>query len=136
MEERRVARCPPPPADADELGKQVGPEPAFACELTAERDVLEPRGPLPAPPWCADAADGAGEQEAAQIDESGAASAQALWRPAAKIASRYLAPYFGARDRAGEGDAQAALEAPRGFEDVEIAIAAPGVVTTPALRSP
>jgi hypothetical protein len=48
----------------------------------------------------------------------------------------YLAPYLTARGRAGEHDAQAALEPPPGFEDVEIAVTEPGMLATPALRAP
>jgi sulfide:quinone oxidoreductase len=59
---------------------------------------------------------------AAEPDDGaeGRTSAQALWRPAAKIAGRYLAPYLAARDR----DAEPAAERPLGFEEVEIAVEA------------
>ena len=58
----------------------------------------------------------------------GSASQAALWRPASKIAGRYLAPYLADRDRARDRDTTAAP--PPGFEPVEIRLEAPAADPT------
>jgi sulfide:quinone oxidoreductase len=58
----------------------------------------------------------------------GSASKAALWRPASKIAGRYLAPYLADRDRERDRDTTAAP--PPGFEPVEIRLEAPAADPT------